>query len=91
MNTPKLKDLIEIIELYGEDCPRGNSKTMGGLLAHCIESYEDEHGSMLQSAYLMKYVRTCMNNNVEKKGVDTIGYVQLIKFVKSWARTAKFK
>lgn len=39
----------------------------------------------------MKYVRTCMNNNVEKKGVDTIGYVQLIKFVKSWARTAKFK
>ena len=91
MNTLKLKDLIEMIKKCGQDCPQGNRRTMGGLLAQCIESYEDEHGTMQQSAYLMKYVRTCMNNNVEKKGVDSIGYLQLIKFVKSWARTAKFK
>ncbi|EMW0565238.1 TPA: hypothetical protein NKU94_003654 [Vibrio parahaemolyticus] len=86
-----MKDLIKIIKQYAQDCPQGNRKTMGGLLAHCIESYEDEHGSMQQSAYLMKYVRTCMNKDVEKKGVDTIGYLQLIKFVKSWGRAAKFK
>lgn len=30
MNTLKLKDLIEMIKKCGEDCPRGNSKTMGG-------------------------------------------------------------
>lgn len=90
MNTQKLKYLIEMIKKCGQDCPQGNRRTMGGLLAHCIESFEDEHGTMLQSAYLMKYVRTCMNNNVEKKGVDSIGYLQLIKFVKSWAHTAKF-
>lgn len=90
MNTQNLKYLIEMIKKCGQDCPQGNRRTMGGLLAHCIESFEDEHGTMLQSAYLMKYVRTCMNNNVEKKGVDSIGYLQLIKFIKSWARTAKF-
>ncbi|EMN7321894.1 hypothetical protein WB896_004268 [Vibrio vulnificus] len=85
-----MKDLVEIIETLGKECPRGNRKAMGGLLAYSIEQYEEDYGVLSESAYLMKYVRICMNNDVTKKGVDTVGYTQLVGFVKSWARKVNF-
>lgn len=87
-----MKKLITIIEETTEAQLSGNAATMLGLLAHCVEQYQDEHGLVPQSSYLIKYVKTCINNDMKAKGkTDIVGRKQLIKYVKCWGRKVGFK
>lgn len=84
-----MNDLIRIIKQNGAYCLSGNSKTMMELLLFCVDEYENDCGVMFNKGLLFRYVNACMRNNVSGKGLDIIGYKQLIKFTKDWGRTNK--
>lgn len=87
-----MKELIEIIKDAANDRPTGTKRMMLGVLAFSIERYEESHGLIPEAAHMMRYVGKCIDNDQKSKDkTDIVGYVQVTRYVKSWAKRVNFK
>ena len=63
----------------------GNMSAYLAVLEDSIYQYEKRYGPMKGSAYLSNYVRSCLRNDLAKKGgYDSFGRKQFKTYIKRW-------